>query len=57
MPPCDIDELGIALGGPDRENMADAPDHQTNQPQPQSQPDRTRECAIGDSEAARRTAE
>ena len=57
MTPGDIDELGIALGGPDAKHMADAPDHQTYEPEPQSQPDRAGQRAVGDGEATRRAAE
>lgn len=57
MPPGDIDDLCVALCGPDREEMADKPERDPDSPEPQPQTDGGCERAIGDSDRARRTAE
>ena len=52
-----VDEGGIALGGPDRGEMADQPDHGADDPEAQAQADRGGERAVDDRDRARRAAE
>ena len=51
-----IDEHRIALGRPDGGEMADRPDGETDQPEPQAEAKRRRQCAVEDGEATRRAA-
>ena len=57
MPPRDIDELRIVPGGPDRDHVAEREKRGACDPQLQTQSDCARQCRIGDSKSARRTAE
>ena len=52
----DIDEVGIALGGPDGGHVADEPKEETRDPQAQSDAKCGRERAVEDRDGARRTA-
>lgn len=51
-----IDEGGIALGGPDRGHVADEPEDETRDPQPQSKSKGSRQCAVDNRDRPRRTA-
>ncbi len=57
MPAHDIDEGGIAFSGPDRRQMADQPDGETDDPKPQAETDRGGQRAIDDGDRARRATE
>ena len=57
MPAHHIDELRIALGGPDGGEVADDPEHEAGEPQPQAKAERGRERAVEDRDRARRAAE
>ena len=57
MPLHHLDELRIALCGPDRCGMANRPDDKARNPEPQAEPDGRRKRAIGDGDRARRSAE
>src|SRR6266545_6960123 len=52
----DVDELRVALGSPDRRQMADCPQHEAGDPKAQTQADGSRERAVGDRDRARSTA-
>jgi len=57
MPPHDIDEGGVAFGGPDRREVPDQPDRGADDPQTKAKADRGSERAVDDCDGARRTAE
>src|SRR3546814_10693053 len=57
MPASDVDELRIALGGPDRGEMTDRPERQANQPEAQTQSKRGGERAVEDGDGSGRAAE
>src|SRR6516162_1834894 len=57
VPPHHIDELGVALGGPDRGGVAGRPQQKAGNPEPEAQRDRRRERAVGDGDGPRRAAE
>src|SRR3984893_17083470 len=53
----DLDEIGIAFGGPDRRHVPDDPEDQAGDPQAQAQSDCRRECAVENGDRARCTRE
>jgi hypothetical protein len=57
MPPGHVDELRVALRGPDRGGMADHPERQARNPEAQAQAECRRERAVQDRDAARCAAE
>src|SRR6266851_604628 len=52
-----VDEQRIALGGPDRGSLTEDPEHETRDPQPQTETERRRQGAVEDRDRARRAAE
>src|SRR5215471_17870653 len=52
----DVDELRVALCGPDRRHVTDRPEHKSCDPEAQPQSDSSRERAVGDRDRAGRTA-
>src|SRR6516162_3115608 len=52
----DVDELRIALCGPDRRHVPDRPEDKSGDPEAQPQSDSSRERAVGDRDRAGRTA-
>jgi hypothetical protein len=52
----DIDEGGIALGGPDGGHVADEPEDETRDPEPQSKSKGCRKRAVDDRDRSRRAA-
>src|SRR5882724_2311242 len=52
-----VDELRIALRGPDRGGLTENPEQETGEPQPQAETERRRQGAIEDRDRARRAAE
>src|SRR5216684_429402 len=52
-----VDELRIALGGPDRGGLTENPEQETGEPQPQAETERRRQGAVEDRDRARRAAE
>src|ERR1700676_2601461 len=57
MPAHDFDEGVIALGGPDRRQMADQPDRRADDPKAKAQPDGGGKRAVDDRHRPRRAAE
>src|SRR5690348_4293386 len=57
VPPHDLDELRVALRGPDRRQMANRPQHEAGDPKAQSQANGSSEGAVGDRYRAWRTGE
>lgn len=55
MSPHDIDEGGIAPGGPDGGHVADEPKDKTCDPEPQSEAEGGRQRAVDDRDRPRRT--
>jgi hypothetical protein len=52
-----FDELGVALRGPDGSHVADCPQHQPGDPQPQSETESGGHGAVDDRDGAWRTGE
>jgi len=52
-----VDKERIALGGPDRGSMADGPQQETRDPEPQSKPQRCGQGPVEDRHRARRASE
>ena len=51
----DVDELRVALGGPDRGRVAERPEQQAGDPQPQAEAERGRDaCRSGSRPSAAR---
>jgi len=53
----DVDELGIAPGGPYRRRLADDQKQETGEPQPQAETERRSQRAVQDCDRARRASE
>ena len=53
----DVDELGIALGGPDGREMPDGPEAEADQPEAQAEAERGGQSAVQDGQRTRRAAE
>src|SRR5215510_1670105 len=53
----DVNELRVALCGPDRRHVPDRPQHEAGDPKAESQSESSRERAVGDCDRARGTAE
>ena len=51
-----LDEVGVALGGPDSGHMADEPKQEASNPKPQTDTERRGKRAVDDSDGAWRTA-
>ena len=56
VPPHNVDEGGIALGGPDGGEMAQQPDRASDDPEAQAETDRSGKCAVDGRDGARRAA-
>ena len=57
VPPADLDEERITLGRPYRDEVADGPDGETDQPKPQAKADRAGQSAVHNGNASRGAAE
>src|SRR3954465_10234536 len=55
MPPCDFDKQRIALRGPDGGGMAERPEQEAGNPQPQAEAERCGHGAVEDGDRPRRT--
>ena len=53
----DVDELRVALCGPDGREMSDRPHRETDEPEAQAKADGGRQRSVGDGDRARRAAE
>jgi hypothetical protein len=54
VPAHDLDEGGVALGRPDRGEVADQPDRSSREPEPEAQSDRRGKRAVQDGDRPRR---
>ena len=57
MASCSLDKERIALRGPDGGGMADCPDQEARDPQPQAEAERSGNGAVDDGDRTRRAAE
>ncbi len=57
MPAADLDKERVTAGGPDGDEMADCPDCDPDQPEPQAQADRSGQRAVHDGDRSRGAAE